>query len=222
MTRNQSDYGETHRGAKGLRFRYPGRERFLLGLAWLRNLAVAIPPFVMVRDYQIHRFWGVMMRSVSVGIVFFLVLAMSAERAQCKSDVVGRGLSDTAGAGSIDIRIDPTADAVAVANQLKSTLQLSWGARMKVIQAEPGVLHVKFTGASPRVMVEATLPEETRRRLAVLLFTDSSSAVAAASGMPLGVLAAGGVSVAVGGIVGGVIAADDGTKESAPVVSPSN
>ena len=84
------------------------------------------------------------------------ILAFAA-RAQADAIVVGKAVADHAGNLALDVQVDPNADPVYVADQLKSNLELTDQASIQSVTVENGVAHVTASGATPGATVLAKL-----------------------------------------------------------------
>jgi hypothetical protein len=116
------------------------------------------------------------MNKRSLGLLLAPLLALFAATAYADAIVVGNAVADHAGNFVLDMQVDPNADPTYVADQLKSSLELSSG-QVKSVQVEDGVAHVSVEGATPGAEVHAmidndialatgvgTSPEETEHR----------------------------------------------------------
>jgi hypothetical protein len=89
----------------------------------------------------------------------FAILSFAA-RAQADAIVVGKAVADHAGDLTLDVQVDPNADPTYVADQLKSSLELTNQATVESVKVENGVAHVTASGATPGATVLATLNNE--------------------------------------------------------------
>jgi hypothetical protein len=96
------------------------------------------------------------MKTRLLGILLVPMLLLFAAHAHADAIIVGTALSDHAGSFVLDLQIDPNADPVYVADQLKANLELSSGS-IKSVKVEDGIAHVKADGATPKSEVQAML-----------------------------------------------------------------
>jgi hypothetical protein len=89
-------------------------------------------------------------------IVVAALLPFSAAKAHADAIIVGTAISDHAGNFIMDMQIDPNADPVFVADQLKANLELSSGS-VKSVTISDGLAHVSGEGATPTSEVQAML-----------------------------------------------------------------
>jgi hypothetical protein len=71
--------------------------------------------------------------------------------------IVGTAVADHAGDLAFDMPVDPNADPVYVADQLKENLELTDQASIKSVTVENGIAHVSAIGATPGATVLAKL-----------------------------------------------------------------
>jgi len=96
------------------------------------------------------------MKTRLLGILLVPMLLLFAAHAHADAIIVGTALSDHAGSFVLDLQVDPNADPVYVADQLKSNLEMSSGS-IKSVKVEDGIAHVKVDGATPKSEVQAML-----------------------------------------------------------------
>jgi hypothetical protein len=89
----------------------------------------------------------------------FAILSFAAS-ARADAIVVGKAVADHAGDLTLDVQVDPNADPVYVADQLKSNLELTNQATIQSVTVENGVAHVTASGATPGATVLAKLNNE--------------------------------------------------------------
>jgi len=92
----------------------------------------------------------------SLGLLLVPMLLLSAAVAHADAIIVGTAMSDHAGSFVLDLQVDPNADPVYVADQLKQNLELSSG-EIKSVKVDDGMAQVKATGATPKSEVQAML-----------------------------------------------------------------
>ena len=90
------------------------------------------------------------------GLLLAPLLALGAANAYADAIIVGTAMSDHAGALAFDIQVDPNADPVYVADELKSNLELSSGS-VQSVKVDDGIAHVVADGATPKAEVQAML-----------------------------------------------------------------
>lgn len=156
------------------------------------------------------------MRNSVIAVTLAAVLLAAAAIAGAETAIVGTATADAAGSGAFDLLVDPKADPAFVAEELRSSLQLSSGARVDSVTMENGVAHVVFSGAPVGSTVEAILPVHVASGIGV-----GPSPVEIERRRRAGWLWWGSGVAAVGGLLGGLAATTgdggDGGGEAAPL-----
>jgi len=99
------------------------------------------------------------MKTRLLGFLIVPMLLLFTANAHADAIIVGTAMSDHAGNLVLEMQVDPNADPVYVADQLKSNLELSSG-EIKSVKVDDGIAQVKAAGATPKSEVQAMLSND--------------------------------------------------------------
>jgi hypothetical protein len=97
------------------------------------------------------------MKKLLVSLLLLPATLLLVGKVHAQSIIVGSAVADHAGNLSFDILVDPNADPVYVADQLKANLELTNQASIQSVSVQNGIAHVSATGATPGATVQAAL-----------------------------------------------------------------
>jgi hypothetical protein len=157
------------------------------------------------------------MLNLVVGLLVALLALPAPLVFAADTTVVGSGIADATGKGNINVNVNAALDPHAVADDVRSNVELTNDAKPDLVEPDPvqeGSVRIAFSDAPPGSTVEALLSEDARRRIMGL-------AAVGGGGMPAGAIAGVAAVLVTGGVLGGLAAAGkfSGTSEKPATLS---
>ena len=133
-----------------------------------------------------------------------LVAALVFAAAPASAELLGEDYANGKGAGTIEFKVNPSADEKALTEDLEANVNISENGRLRSIEVNDGLVTLEFDGATPDALVQATIDDDY-----------IAGYLPGAGGPPTAALAAGGGAF-VGGVGYGIYQAldkDDGDEQ---------